>query len=139
MAEPSDSGFRTSPLMRYCFAKSLIVNQIRLFRLLAFSSELDFQTFQLYLQVCLGTSRYVYLLATLAKLSTNTDFLTVLAVLAFLLLLSNSIVQLLNLPSFVSLFSNIKMHKGQGSSGPKGLEDLSHFRSLYVLRQICLL
>ena len=32
-ADPSDSGFRTSPLMRYFFAKSLIVNQIRLFRL----------------------------------------------------------------------------------------------------------
>ena len=31
--DPSDSGFKTSPLMRYFFAKSLIVNRIRLFRL----------------------------------------------------------------------------------------------------------
>ena len=48
LSRPFDSGFRTS-LIEYFFAKSLIENQIKpfsafaaFFRLLAFSSELDF-------------------------------------------------------------------------------------------------
>ena len=57
-ADPTDSEFRTSPLMRYFFAKSLMKNQMRLFRLYPIFKL--FQTFRLSVSTALEGTQWVH-------------------------------------------------------------------------------